>query len=256
MRNDFGHPDLPAAAGAEFNPDEVMPLVKTWPLDSALRLLLGLLASLCAGWVVASLLRIGPDDKFGVFLISTLSFHGALLLWVHFFVRENHTTWSEAFGFDRSGAILAMLLAMVVTLVALPCAWILGQLSAELMTLIRLQPQIQEAVTTLQTTVGVPQQIYMASAAVLLVPVAEELLFRGILYPTLKGLGWPRLAFWGTAILFGAVHLTLMTFVPLTFLGLCLAWLYEKTGNLLASIFAHSLFNLANLLLLVLSRQA
>ena len=120
------------------------------------------------------------------------------------------------------------------------------------MTWLRLEPAVQEAVTTLQSTVEVPQQIYMAGAAVLLVPVAEELLFRGILYPTIKGLGWPRLAFWGTAILFGAVHMTLMTFVPLTFLGLCLTWLYEKTQNLLAPIFAHSLFNLANLLLLVL----
>jgi membrane protease YdiL (CAAX protease family) len=117
-----------------------------------------------------------------------------------------------------------------------------------------MEPAVQEAVTTLQSELGVPQQIYMAGAAVLLVPFAEELLFRGVLYPTIKGLGWPRAAFWGTAILFGAVHMTLMTFVPLAFLGLCLNWLYEKTENLLAPIFAHSLFNLANLILLVLAR--
>lgn len=232
-----------------------MSLEKTWPLDAALRLMAGLFASLCAGWLVASLLDIQPDDKFGAFLISTLSFHGAMLLFVHLFVRENKTTWSDAFGFQQPGALWAMLLAMVVTVAALPCAWILGQLSAQSMTWLKMEPAIQEAVTTLQSTVDVPQQIYMAGAAVLLVPVAEELLFRGVLYPTIKGLGWPRVAFWGTAILFGAVHFTLMTFVPLTFLGLCLTWLYEKTENLLAPIFAHSLFNLANLLLLVLARQ-
>jgi uncharacterized protein len=230
-----------------------MSLEKPWPLDAVLRLMAGLFASLLAGWVVASLLDIQREDRFSAFLISTLSFHAAMLLFVHLFVRENETTWSEAFGFNQPGALWAMLLALVVTLAALPCAWILGQLSAQSMTWFQLEPEVQEAVTTLQSTVDVPQQIYMAGAAILLVPVAEELLFRGVLYPTIKGLGWPRAAFWGTAILFGAVHLTAMTFVPLTFLGLCLTWLYEKTENLLAPIFAHSLFNLANLLLLVLA---
>ena len=219
-----------------------------------LRLLAGMFASLTIGLVLASLLGIGPEDRFAAFLISTLSLHGAMLVFVHVFVLENGTSWSEAFGFNRPGALWAMLLALVVTLAALPCAWMLGQLSAMSMSWLRMEPAVQEAVTTLQSELGVPQQIYMASAAVLLVPFAEELLFRGVLYPTIKGLGWPRAAFWGTAILFGAVHMTLMTFVPLAFLGLCLNWLYEKTENLLAPIFAHSLFNLANLVLLVLAR--
>jgi membrane protease YdiL (CAAX protease family) len=230
-----------------------MALEKPWSPDATFRLVAGVLVSLSIGWIIASLLDIGVEDRFSAFLISTLSFHGAMLLFVHLFVREHGTSWSEAFGFNRPGALWAMLLAMVVTVAALPCAWILGQLSAQSMTWLELEPTVQEAVTTLQSTVDIPQQIYMAGAAVLLVPVAEELLFRGVLYPTIKGLGWPRAAFWGTSILFGAVHLTLMTFVPLVFLGLCLTWLYEKTENLLAPIFAHSLFNLANLLLLVLS---
>lgn len=218
-----------------------------------LRLVAGLCLSLSLGFIVASALGLEQEDKFGAFVISTLSLHGALLLLVHLFVRDNASTWREAFGFDRPGALWAMLLAMIVTLAALPCAWMLGQLSALVMSWMQVEPTVQEAVTTLQSTVSIPQQIYMAGAAVLLVPVAEELLFRGVLYPTVKALGWPRLAFWGTAILFGAVHLTWMTFVPLVFLGLCLTWLYEKTENLLAPIFAHSLFNLANLLLLVLA---
>jgi len=231
-----------------------MALEKPWRLESALFLIMGTCVSLMTGGLVAWVLDLQADDRFAAFLISTLSFHGAMLVLVHLFVRLNGTSWGEAFGFNRPGALWAMLLAMVVTVAALPCAWMLGQLSALSMTWFQLEPTIQEAVTTLQSTVEIPQQIYMAGAAVLLVPVAEELLFRGVLYPTFKGMGWPRAAFWGTSILFGAVHMTLMTFVPLAFLGLCLTWLYEKTENLLAPIFAHSLFNLANLLLLVLAQ--
>jgi membrane protease YdiL (CAAX protease family) len=38
--------------------------------------------------------------------------------------------------------------------------------------------------------------------------------------------------------------------VPLFVLALALTWLYEKTGNLLAPIAAHSFFNAANLIVL------
>jgi membrane protease YdiL (CAAX protease family) len=95
----------------------------------------------------------------------------------------------------------------------------------------------------------------MAVAAVLLAPLAEEVLFRGILYPAIKQAGHPRLALWGTALLFAAVHLNVATFVPLTVLALVLTALYEWTNNLLAPIAAHVLFNAFNVVLLVVLQQ-
>jgi uncharacterized protein len=55
---------------------------------------------------------------------------------------------------------------------------------------------------------------------------------------------------WGSALLFGAIHATGAIFVPLTLFALALAWLYDKTDNLLAPIAAHSSFNAVNLVLL------
>ena len=232
-----------------------MSVDRPWQPEVTFRYLLGLFVSMSLGWLVAALVGVTPEDRFWAFLISTLSFHAAAVGLTHWFVREHGASWGGAFGFNAPGALGAILLAMLVTLGALPCAWILGQLSAYVMSMLDWQPAVQEAVVTLQSSVNVPEQLYMGGAAVLLVPVAEELIFRGILYPTVKGMGWPRLAFWGTSVLFGAVHMTGMTFIPLTFLGICLAWLYERTGNLLAPIFAHSFFNLVNLILLVASQQ-
>jgi hypothetical protein len=128
----------------------------------------------------------------------------------------------------------------------------LGQLSGELMQMVRLEPVAQPAVTTIRNTVEIGRQIYMGGMAVTMVPLAEELLFRGVLYPALKVVAPRWLALWGSALLFGMVHFTLMSLIPLTVLALLLTWLYEKTGNLLAPIFAHSLFNLANLFLMIL----
>jgi membrane protease YdiL (CAAX protease family) len=92
--------------------------------------------------------------------------------------------------------------------------------------------------------------------AVVLAPVVEEMLFRGILYPVIKELGYPRFALWSTSLVFGLVHANFMTFLPLTFLALLLVMLYEATDNLLAPILVHSLFNAVNFFLLVFGREA
>jgi hypothetical protein len=93
--------------------------------------------------------------------------------------------------------------------------------------------------------------VYLGVFAVVLAPVAEEFIFRGMLFPFVKQLGFPKLAWFGVSFLFALIHLNAPTFVPLFALALSLTWLYEKTDNLLAPITAHALFNAANLVLLL-----
>jgi membrane protease YdiL (CAAX protease family) len=113
-------------------------------------------------------------------------------------------------------------------------------------------PKAQEAVQLLSTTKEWNGRLLLGIITIALAPAAEELLFRGILYPFIKR-RWPRMALWGTALLFGAFHMYLPGFVPLALLALILTWLYEKTDNLLAPIAAHSLFNTVNFALLYLT---
>ena len=84
----------------------------------------------------------------------------------------------------------------------------------------------------------------------MLAPVAEEFVFRGVLFPFVRQLGRPKLAWLGVSLLFALVHANVAAFLPLFVLALALTWLYEKTDNLLAPIAAHSLFNAANLVIL------
>jgi uncharacterized protein len=86
------------------------------------------------------------------------------------------------------------------------------------------------------------------------VPVAEEMLFRGLLYPTVKEIGYPRLAWWGSALLFAVAHANLVALIPLIWVALALTWLYEKTDNLLAPVVAHALFNGVNFTLICFDR--
>lgn len=88
-------------------------------------------------------------------------------------------------------------------------------------------------------------------AAVVLGPVAEELVFRGLLFRLCRrhwGL-WPSAVL--TALLFGIVHGEPWFLFGLIPLGILLAVIYESTGSLTAAAIAHAVHNLVNVTLMV-----
>lgn len=82
--------------------------------------------------------------------------------------------------------------------------------------------------------------------AIVFAPIFEELVFRGLLYGTLRArLGWP-LAAVGSALVFALAHGYGVAGLLSVFLsGLLWAWVYERTGSLLAPILAHVVNNAA-----------
>ena len=223
-----------------------------------LRLAAGVSFCLVVGMAAAMLLgHWGPGmDKttkdFVTFVCGGLSFQGAALVLVHFFLREYGLGWREGFGLSLANWPRLVMLAVLAILVALPAALALGKLTELVLRLAGQTPELQVAVKILQGKLPAGQIAVYGIVAVVLAPLAEEVLFRGILYPTLKRSGHPRAALWITSLLFASIHMNLLAFVPLTFLALTLAWLYERTGNLLAPILTHVLFNGINFTLLLL----
>jgi membrane protease YdiL (CAAX protease family) len=227
---------------------------KPWRPELVLRLLAGLFASLMLGIIVVNgyLSLAGEAARNGnnylITMIGTFVFHGVALVLINVFLRQHGFTWPEAFGFNQPHLGRAMLLAFLVTLLVLPIAWSLSALCVKLLTVLHLSVEPQQAVTTLKNAQTEGQRNYYALEAVFIAPIVEELIFRGILYPAIKQRGFHKLAIWGTSIFFAAIHNSLVTLIPLTFLAVILTLLYETTRNLLAPIVAHSLFNLANYL--------
>jgi uncharacterized protein len=82
-------------------------------------------------------------------------------------------------------------------------------------------------------------------------PFFEELLFRGFLLPSLIKLTsiWPAIAISG--FLFALAHLNLGDIMPLTVLGMVLGFVYMRSGNLLAPMLLHGLWNSGSFLALV-----
>ena len=90
-------------------------------------------------------------------------------------------------------------------------------------------------------------------ASVVFAPVFEELVFRGLLYGTLRArLAWP-LAATASALVFATAHgYGAAGFVSVFLSGVLWAWAYERTGSLLPAITAHVLNNAAVALTLLL----
>ena len=86
-------------------------------------------------------------------------------------------------------------------------------------------------------------------SALVLAPIGEELLYRGLVQSMLRryGLGpWPAIAV--ASIVFAASHASQPQDMPaLLLLALALGYNYERTGRLIAPMLLHALFNAATI---------
>jgi membrane protease YdiL (CAAX protease family) len=224
---------------------------RPWSMEHFIRDALFLLVCVYAGllltWWATRLRGNDHEAEFPVLemIVAVLSFQGLALLWIFRFLREHRVSWAEAFGLGRK-KIRALLLGVIVAMAVFTIIRLMQFGIQEVFDHFRMKSQEQLAVQVLRDAQGWRSWLVLGIATMVIAPIGEELLFRGILYPAIKREGFPRLALWVSSLLFAAIHMNLVAFLPLTFLALVLAWLYEQTGNLLAPIAVHSLFNAFN----------
>ncbi len=90
----------------------------------------------------------------------------------------------------------------------------------------------------------------VALFAALFGPVAEEIFFRGFMYPAIKKKAGKFCALMISSAIFAGLHMHIVGFAPIMVLGLLLAYIYEKTGSLTSAITVHVLHNMAMLALI------
>ena len=89
----------------------------------------------------------------------------------------------------------------------------------------------------------------MAFSAAIVAPIAEEVIFRGYLYPVAKKYSGPWVGMLFSSLVFAAGHGNVPLMLPLFLLGMIMAYSYEKTGSILAPISIHFCFNSATVLM-------
>jgi len=84
----------------------------------------------------------------------------------------------------------------------------------------------------------------LAVTALVLAPLAEELLFRGVLYRSLRERWGARVALVGSAGAFALFHLEPVQLIVAAIAGLALGWLRQRGGLLWPCVLAHAAHNL------------
>ena len=101
-----------------------------------------------------------------------------------------------------------------------------------------------EALKMITESPALPLQVLLVIVAVVVAPVVEEMLFRGLFQTTIRSYlqrPWPAIVL--TSVLFASIHQDMSHWPSLFVLALGLGYAYEKSGSLLRSIFMHALFN-------------
>ncbi len=146
-------------------------------------------------------------------------------------------------------AKLTLLSAIPISLIALG----LSYTSNELLRLAGIELSDQDLVKVVMgNTLSPRNKAILFSFLLLEAPLLEELLFRGVFFGGLTKI----MPVWGAMLLsgflFAFIHVNAATLIPLWFLGIAFAWLYVRTGTLLAPMAVHFTFNAVNLALCLL----
>ena len=102
----------------------------------------------------------------------------------------------------------------------------------------------QEASTALYSGSFVVQLIGLG----FITPIAEELMFRGLIYRRVRCMVGPSRAILISGLVFGLYHGNIVQGVYGVMVGCILAWLYEKYGSLKAPILFHICANLVSVI--------
>lgn len=145
-------------------------------------------------------------------------------------------------GAVRSGLGWGVVAWIGATLVSAGVVWVLEQLGFDA------QPQAAEQ------AIQMVDPWLVIVAVVILAPIAEEVFFRGVVFNAWVREGGPRWAFIGSSILFALIHISVVALLPIFLLGLALAWIYRRSGNLLAPIAMHATVNGISVALALLVR--
>jgi membrane protease YdiL (CAAX protease family) len=136
--------------------------------------------------------------------------------------------------------------------IALPVVWLVSFLWQNTLALFGIEAPPQDIVLLFARSGDWLSLGAMIIFAVLVAPVAEELLFRVGLFRWLRGRVVRTLALLVPAIAFSMLHASLAVLGPLVALSVVFSLAYERSGRAGVPILAHALFNL-NTIILVLA---
>jgi membrane protease YdiL (CAAX protease family) len=133
-------------------------------------------------------------------------------------------------------------------------AWVVSTLLIGIAAVVLEQLGVEPEPQAAERAIELLNPVLVVLAIVVLAPIAEEVFFRGVVFNAWLREGGRRFAFIGSAVLFAVIHVSLVSLLPIFVLGLMLAWIYNRTGTLVAPIAMHATVNGISVALALLVR--
>lgn len=191
----------------------------------------------------------GSELPFGFQLVfQVFTFHAVVFAYVWVALRRKGLTWSSLFGQagrslgqDLGQGALAYLAAMPVVLVAS----LIYNIALNFVEASQNPQAVFEVLGEGQSPLIL---LAVVVVSVVLAPLVEEILFRGLLLAALSRWLGPGVAVLGSSFVFALIHMHLRSFVALFVLGMAFALAYLYTRSLRVPIVMHALFNAVSML--------
>jgi len=176
-------------------------------------------------------------------LVTSAVFHGIMVLLVLFLI-VFRVKPGEFFGLGKASIKTVISYAGLGYLMMLGASLLLGALNyQEELERIFGEIEVQKSVELLQQSSDRQLIGAMVFVACIVAPIAEEVVFRGYIYPVMKRFSGKGFAMVVSSLFFAAIHVNVLSLVPLFLLALILVFVYEKSGSLWTPICLHMIFN-------------
>lgn len=206
--------------------------------------------------ILMQFLKLPSTDKRTSIIFDTLFMDALILLFVAYFVAVKYKQKISALGISFANAVKNIGIAVFAYLAFLPVLAAILLSVIFVVNLLKYTPPA-EPIYELIFKEQRPQFLILTSImATFIGPVAEEVFFRGFLYPALKKSFNISIAIFITSVIFSLLHTNIVGFLPIVALGAFLAYLREKTGSLMPSICVHIMHNSILAGLMFLTRYA
>jgi len=212
------------------------------------------LCVVAAGQLLAALAHMpdvteGSWQYYAQFVLRTsIVFHGAAGAAVWILCVNRNINPLRAFGIRRGKAAREVAAGVVAYLAAFPAVTVAALLAGLLLSAMNEEQSFQPVVSMMaEPDQSIVVRVYLCLLAVVVAPVVEEVVFRGMALPVLtRYLGFPA-AVSVVSMVFALMHGHLWSLAPLFAVAVAFSLGYTLTGSLRVPIVMHAVFNAVNL---------
>lgn len=196
-------------------------------------------------YVVSSLVYFALEMLLGTeketYMLRQLLCAVATIPFVFSFYRQDRSAWETVYGKKEPGTLFRNLRQGVLAVISGAALGIAVNNIIAMTPLIEKSSGFQNA----NDAFFAGEIVFEFLGSCLLIPIAEELLYRGVVYKRLQVMVGVGPAILLSALLFGIMHVNPVQFLYAGILGILLAFLLEKSGFLYVPILGHIAANVA-----------